>query len=146
MRAVLVVIANIVEEKSPQMAFVHRNNVIQQLSPTAFDPALRHPVLPWCGSPKLWPTLKSTRYGEAVSHCYRVESRGAGAENKAVTDKTFMNLRGPEALKDKLPIPPASKITVLVLGWVEGWVVRSDSRGFGAAGAFWRCVFASIVW
>src|SRR5215469_11575744 len=47
MRAVLVVIANLVEKKSPQMAFVHRNNVIQQLSPTAFDPALRHPVLPW---------------------------------------------------------------------------------------------------
>jgi len=46
MRAVLVVIANIVKQKSPQMAFVHRNNVIQQLSPTAFDPALRHPVLP----------------------------------------------------------------------------------------------------
>src|SRR5215469_15164442 len=47
MRAVLVVIANLVEKKSPQMAFVHRNNVIQRLSPTAFDPALRHPVLPW---------------------------------------------------------------------------------------------------
>src|SRR5215469_5378290 len=46
MRAALVVIANVVEEKSPQMAFVHRNNVIQQLSPTAFDPALRCPVLP----------------------------------------------------------------------------------------------------
>jgi hypothetical protein len=44
MRAVLVVIANIVEEKSPQMAFVQSNNVIQQLPPTAFDPALRHPV------------------------------------------------------------------------------------------------------
>src|SRR5215469_6274478 len=42
MRAVLVVIANIVEKESPQMAFVHRNNVIQKLSPTAFDPALRH--------------------------------------------------------------------------------------------------------
>jgi hypothetical protein len=47
MRAVLVVIANIVEEKSPQKDFVHRNNLIQQLSSTAFDPALRHPVLPW---------------------------------------------------------------------------------------------------
>jgi len=44
MRAVLVVIANIVEKKSPQMAFVHSNNAIQQLSPTAFDPALRHSV------------------------------------------------------------------------------------------------------
>jgi len=39
-----------------------------------------------------------------------------------------------------------SKITALVLGWVEGWVVRSDSRGFGAVGAFWPCAFASIVW
>jgi hypothetical protein len=47
MRAVLVVITNIVEEKSPEMAFVHCNNVIQQLPPTAFDPAFRHPVLPW---------------------------------------------------------------------------------------------------
>src|SRR5215469_13769419 len=47
MRAVLVVIANVVEEKSLQMPFVHRNNMIQQLPPTAFDPALRHPVLPW---------------------------------------------------------------------------------------------------
>src|SRR5215470_15849142 len=46
MCAVLVVIANVVEEKPPQVAFVHRNNVIQQLPPTAFDPALRHPVLP----------------------------------------------------------------------------------------------------
>ena len=35
MRAVLVVIANIVKQKSPQMAFVHRNNVIQQLPPSS---------------------------------------------------------------------------------------------------------------
>src|SRR5215468_5557489 len=27
---------------------------------------------------------------------------GTGAENKAVTHKTFMNLRGPEALKDSV--------------------------------------------
>src|SRR6516165_6011918 len=47
MRAVIVVIANVVEEKSLQMPFVHSNDMIQQLPPTAFDPALRHPVLPW---------------------------------------------------------------------------------------------------
>jgi hypothetical protein len=41
MRAVLVVIANVVEEKSLQMPFVHSNEMIQQLPPTAFDPALR---------------------------------------------------------------------------------------------------------
>src|ERR1700731_2447171 len=29
-----------------------------------------------------------------------------------------------------------SKITVLVLGWVEDLVVRSDSQGFGVAGSF----------
>src|SRR5438552_4150739 len=40
-----------------------------------------------------------------------------------------------------------SKITALVLGWgVEDSVVRSDSRGFGVAGAFWQCAVASIVW
>jgi hypothetical protein len=47
MRAVLVVIANVVEEKSLQMPFVHRNDMIQQLPPAAFDPALRHSVLSW---------------------------------------------------------------------------------------------------
>src|SRR5215469_1734946 len=44
MRAVLMVITNVLEEKSLQMPFVRRNNMIQQLPPTAFDPALRHPV------------------------------------------------------------------------------------------------------
>src|SRR6516162_6159203 len=47
MRAVLVVIASVVEEKCLQMPFVYSNDMIQQLSPTAFDPALRHSVLPW---------------------------------------------------------------------------------------------------
>ena len=44
MRAVLMVIANVVEEKSLQMPFVHSNDMIQQLPPTAFDPALCHRV------------------------------------------------------------------------------------------------------
>src|SRR5215469_10025967 len=47
MRVVLVVIANVLEEKSLQLPFAHSNDMIQQLPPTAFDPALRHPVLPW---------------------------------------------------------------------------------------------------
>jgi hypothetical protein len=40
-----------------------------------------------------------------------------------------------------------SKIIALVLVWsVEDLVVRSGSRGFGVAGSFWPCAFASIVW
>src|ERR1700731_2483058 len=39
----------------------------------------------------------------------------------------------------------ARKITVLVLGWVEDSVVRSDSQGFGVAGSFSQCAFASFL-
>ena len=39
-----------------------------------------------------------------------------------------------------------SKITALVLGWVEDSVLRSDSQGFGVAGSFLSCAFASIAW
>ena len=38
-----------------------------------------------------------------------------------------------------------SKITALVLGWVEDSVLRSDSRGFGVAGSSSRYGVASIV-
>jgi hypothetical protein len=41
---------------------------------------------------------------------------------------------------------PGSKITALVLGWVEDSVVRSDSRAFGVAEASSKYVLASIVW
>ena len=47
------------------------------------------------------PTEDSSADKQRLGHISRVESRGAGAENKAVTDMTFMNLRGPEARKDK---------------------------------------------
>jgi hypothetical protein len=33
-----------------------------------------------------------------------VESRGPHAENKPVAAGTFINLRGPQALKDELPV------------------------------------------
>src|SRR5216683_1713294 len=39
-----------------------------------------------------------------------------------------------------------SKITALVLGWVEDSFVRSDNRGYGVAGSFSRYGFASIAW
>jgi len=39
-----------------------------------------------------------------------------------------------------------SKITALVLGWVEDSVVRSDSPDSGVAGSFSSCAFVSIVW
>jgi hypothetical protein len=44
MRAVLMVVANILRERSLEMAFIHRDNVVQQVSSTAFDPRLRHTV------------------------------------------------------------------------------------------------------
>src|SRR5215469_12864919 len=40
---------------------------------------------------------------------------------------------------------PASKITALVLGWVEDSVGRSDSRGVGGPGSSSKCGVASIV-
>jgi hypothetical protein len=46
MRAVFVIVADVVSEQPFQMTFVQRNDVIQQISPAAFDPTLRHSVLP----------------------------------------------------------------------------------------------------
>ena len=66
-RAVLVVVADVFREQTFQMAFIHGNDVIQQISSAAFNPTLRYTILPRAfagrsyrtGSPKLWPTLKS---------------------------------------------------------------------------------------
>jgi hypothetical protein len=67
----VVVLANIVEEKSPQMAFGHRNDVIQKLSPTDFDPALRHPFLFVMASARdvLWPDFESLRQFVPPAFC-----------------------------------------------------------------------------
>ena len=46
MRAVFVIVADIFGEQTFQMAFVHRNHVIQQISSAAFDPTLRYAILP----------------------------------------------------------------------------------------------------
>ena len=46
MRAVFVVVADVFRKQSFQMAFVHGDDVIQQIPPTAFHPALRDAVLP----------------------------------------------------------------------------------------------------
>ena len=46
MRAVVMIVADVVNEQTLQMAFVQRNDVIQKLSSAAFDPTLRHAVLP----------------------------------------------------------------------------------------------------
>jgi len=46
MRAVLVVVADVFRQQPFQMAFIHSDNMIQQVSSAAFDPTLRHPVLP----------------------------------------------------------------------------------------------------
>src|SRR4029077_9869378 len=46
MRAVLVMVPNTLGEQSLQMAFIHRNNVVQQVSSTASHPPLRDAILP----------------------------------------------------------------------------------------------------
>jgi hypothetical protein len=46
MRAVLVVIGNVLAEQAFQMTFIEGNDVIQQVSAAASYPALRNPVLP----------------------------------------------------------------------------------------------------
>src|SRR6266404_3819026 len=46
MRAVVVIVADIISEQTFQMAFIYRNDVIQQVSSAAFDPTLRHTILP----------------------------------------------------------------------------------------------------
>src|SRR5260221_12739233 len=38
MRAILMVVANILREQSLEMAVIHRDNVVQQVSSAAFDP------------------------------------------------------------------------------------------------------------
>ena len=43
---VFVIVADIFGEQTFQMAFVHRNHVIQQISSAAFDPTLRYAILP----------------------------------------------------------------------------------------------------
>jgi hypothetical protein len=47
MRAVLMMVTNILGEQSPQMAFIQRDNVVQQVSSTASHPPLRDAILPW---------------------------------------------------------------------------------------------------
>lgn len=45
-RAVLVVVADIVGKQSLEVSFADGNDVIQQVPSAAFYPTLRHPVLP----------------------------------------------------------------------------------------------------
>jgi hypothetical protein len=44
--AVLVVVADVVGQDSPEMALVERNDVVQQITPAALYPSLRSSVLP----------------------------------------------------------------------------------------------------
>ena len=46
MRAVLMMVTNILREQSLQMAFIQRNNVVQQVSSAASHPTLRDAILP----------------------------------------------------------------------------------------------------
>jgi len=46
MDAILVVVADVLSNQPPQMGCAQHDHVIEQLSATASNPALRHPVLP----------------------------------------------------------------------------------------------------
>jgi hypothetical protein len=69
MRAVFVVIANVFREQSFQMAFVHGNDVIKQVSSAALDPTLRDAILPGTleGGPHRTYLQGSNRYGNIES-------------------------------------------------------------------------------
>ena len=46
MRSVFVIVADVFREQTFQMAFIHRNHVIQQISSAACNPTLRYAILP----------------------------------------------------------------------------------------------------
>jgi len=46
MRAVFVIVADVFRKQTFQMTFIHRNDVIQQISSAAFNPTLRYSILP----------------------------------------------------------------------------------------------------
>jgi hypothetical protein len=46
MRAVVVIVANIISEQTPQVAPVQSDHVIQQVTPAALNPTLRNSILP----------------------------------------------------------------------------------------------------
>jgi hypothetical protein len=45
-RAVLVVVADVLRKQTFQMAFIHGNDMIQQISSAALSPTLRYTILP----------------------------------------------------------------------------------------------------
>src|SRR5437867_13236862 len=45
-RAVLLIVTNVFREQTFEMPFTHGNNLVQEISSAAFDPTLRHAVLP----------------------------------------------------------------------------------------------------
>ncbi len=46
MNPVVVIVADVIANKPPQMLFVQRNDMIENLAATASHPALRYPILP----------------------------------------------------------------------------------------------------
>src|SRR5271169_2774405 len=46
MRTVFVVVAHVFREQAFEMAFVHRDDLVQQITPAALDPSFRDSVLP----------------------------------------------------------------------------------------------------
>ena len=77
MRAVFVVIPDVFREHTLQMAFIHRNDVIQQVSTAALNPTLRNSILPGTfeGGPNSLETLLPLlAFGPGRSSANRNES------------------------------------------------------------------------
>jgi hypothetical protein len=53
MGSIFVIVGNVVREESPQMSLVQCNHVVEQLPPTASNPAVSHPILPGTSNRRL---------------------------------------------------------------------------------------------
>ncbi len=91
MRAVLLVIRNILAEQPLQMAFMDCDEVVQQVTAAAADPAFRYAILPRRGSPNLRKTPES-RPGNNVTGltaCYSFQTHFEFCEGQVTGDQPY---------------------------------------------------------
>jgi len=78
MRAIFMVIPEVFREQMLQMAFIHRDDVIEQISSAAFNPTLRNSVLPG--------TFKGGPYGADLQSLDRTEGIPEGDQMRSRRD------------------------------------------------------------
>src|SRR5258708_13068231 len=107
MRAVLVVVADVFRKQPIQMAFVHCDDVVQQVAPTTLNPSLRDAILPR--------TFEGGSDGDdrqRSNSCGNLHSILAVTVEDQKPGSGFIRKRFPQQLDD----PPARR----TLGDVEG--------------------------